>query len=149
MTLRILKPLAVALLLVPTGVSPPADVRPVRATVALVAELPDHARALLIVRAGTGDGVILLPQAEATVTDLAAAIALLDRTRHNEVAPLARDRQVILKTASIARPLTDRVRQHLTDQLTRLRRAPPRMVDGVGTVRAIEIRLPGTRSTLR
>jgi hypothetical protein len=133
MILKILKPLAVvALLLVPAGASPaspPPDGRHGRATVALVAELPD--------------GVILLRRDDATPADLAAAIALLNRTRHNEPVPLGRDRQVILRTASIARPLSDHARRRLTEQITRLKHAPPRDIEGVGNVPAIEVRLAG------
>lgn len=131
-----------ALLLTPSAAGPPPDLGATRATLALVDELPANARALLILRAGTGDGVILLRRSDATVTDLAAALALLDRSRHNETVPLARDRQVVLQTASIARPLSDRARQHLTTQLARLRHAPPREVAGVGSVPTIELRLP-------
>jgi hypothetical protein len=148
MILKILKPLAVvALLLVPAGASPaspPPDGRHGRATVALVAELPDPgARALLILRAHSRDGVILLRRDDATPADLAAAIALLNRTRHNEPVPLGRDRQVILRTASIARPLSDHARRRLTEQITRLKHAPPRDIEGVGNVPAIEVRLAG------
>jgi len=134
--------LAAALTLVPTALGPPPDGGALRATLALVAELPDpQARALLILRAGSGDGVIVLRAGEATVTDLAAALALLDRTRQNEPVPLARDRQLVLKVASVARPLTDGTRRRLAAQLARLRGAPPRDVAGVGVVPAIDVQL--------
>jgi len=130
---------ATALLFIPAALGPPPG-GPFHATIALVAELPDpHARASLIVRAGTGDGVIMLRERDASVTDLAAAVLLLERTRRNEPVPLTRDRQIVVKIASIARPLSPGVRQRLTAQLARLRSAPPRDVEGVGVVPAIDV----------
>jgi hypothetical protein len=137
---------AVALLFLPAGArsAPPPDLRPVRATLALVPSLPDaSARALLIVRAGSGGAVILLRQADASVADLAAAVTLLDRTREREPVPLVRDRHVVVRAVTATR-LGDRLETRLANQLRRLRRAPPRDVDGVGVVPAIEVRLPST-----
>src|SRR5687767_12390817 len=97
-----LPPLALTLLVAPPQSPPTRDA--VRATVALVADLPDpSARALIILRAGPGPDVVLLRQDRAEVTDLAAALALLGRTRRDEGHPAVRDRQVVMKGARIDR----------------------------------------------
>lgn len=133
-------PLVVAALLVVPLAPVPTPARPVRATITLVSNLAADARAVLIIRA-SGDGVILLRHHDASVTDLGAALAVLDRLRHAEPTPLARDRQVLVKSASIERALPEGARQRLTAQLARLRQAPPRDVPGVGVVPAIEVQL--------
>jgi hypothetical protein len=135
-----LSPLALTLLVAPLQ-SPPAH-EAVRATVALVADLPDpSARALIILRAGPGRDVVLLRQDQADATDLAAALALLGRTRRDEGHPAVRDRHVVMKGARIDRPLSTGLRQRLENHLRRLRAAAERDVDGVGRVRAIEIQV--------
>ena len=124
--------------------NPPPRRDVVRATVALVADLPDPAaRALIILRAGSGNDVVLLRQDQADVTDLAGALALLDRTRRNEGHPAVRDRQVVMKASRVERPLSTGVRRRLETHLRRLRQAEERDVEGVGRVRAIDLRVSG------
>jgi hypothetical protein len=133
--------ISAALVAVPVAPVRTPDARTVRATIALVTQLPqDGGRALLIVRA-TGDGVILLRQHDASVTDLAAALAVLDQLRRTETQPLARERQVVVQSATGDEAIPNGARQRLAAQLARLRRAPPRDVPGVGVVPAIDLRL--------
>jgi hypothetical protein len=119
----------------------------VHATVALVADLPDpSARALIILRAGSGPDVVLLRQDQADVTDLAGALALLSRTRRDEGHAPVRDRHVVMKGARIDRSLSTGMRHRLENHLRRLRQTTERDVDGVGRVRAIEIQVSVGRS---
>lgn len=109
------------------------------ATVALVAELPAPGARAAVLRRAAGD-VILLARGDATRDDLAAALALLAAVRQRDgAAPPERDVVLIVKSSQLAAPLDKPRRQRLEAHLARLRAARPRLVDGVGTVPAIEL----------
>lgn len=120
------------------------------ATVALVTDLPAAgARAAVIRRVAPRADIILLARASASSDDLAAALALLAAARTRDGPnPPARDEVLIVKSSSLQQPLETPRRLRLDAHLARLRAAPARQVDGVGTVPAIEVSVrarPGPR----
>lgn len=118
------------------------------ATVALVERLPDSSAAAVVIRraAGAGD-VILLRQAGATAEQLAAAIALLVRSRDTDGATLPGMLRLRLSSASLQQPLPRGVAGQLEAALNRARRTAPADLAGVGPARATS--LPMTRFRAR
>jgi hypothetical protein len=119
---------------------PPPRSTPLAATVALVAELPaGGTHAAILRRAEPRADVILLTRSSASVENLAAALALLADVRGRDGPTPARDAVLVLKSRTLARPLSATQRLRLEAHLARLRLARARTVAGVGSVPAIDL----------
>jgi hypothetical protein len=112
-------------------------------TVVLVDELPEAKFGAMIQRTGGANSrdIILLDQ-RSSVADLAAALAVV-RSIASKPDPRMSESMGISRTDG-AKVRNNSARERLQRDLSALYTAPRRHVDGVGSVRAIEVAIPAT-----
>jgi len=114
----------------------------------LATPLPEGARAYVIRRASAHPSNSIVLGSDADAPALSAAIAVLRRSRVVDGDALDRDRQIVV-TSSPDEHLRPKLRAALAHEIVRLRNAPTRQLEGVGTVRALERVLPPPKATDR
>ena len=121
--------------------------RSVRVTIALSDDAQYSASAGTIVRPAGGDGrALVILHIDATSGDVAMAIGTLQHLRRI-AGDLVQTSQRVAVTSNVTGPLPARFDSLYTDYLRAIRISAPRNVRGVGSVHAIDIRLPAVQPT--
>ncbi len=117
------------------------------ATVVMVRSLPPGAS--VVVQRGHGGrarNLILVTEAS-TAADLASAFSLLRAARERDGEEVDRPLRLIVPSNGLRQALNAEAALRLEEHLGRLRTAPTRPIDGVGTVRSVTVALPNLRDT--